>query len=490
MFRFIPIFLLLPLAAARAVEPGLTIYNQNFAVVRGAVPLDLHEGVNEIRFSDITAHLEPSSIILRDPSGRNEFQVLEQNYRADPVTQSMLLSLFEGQTIDFEVDEYRKGTTIVPGRIIRSGYNQARSSDGEEMKPIIEMNGKLRFELPGRPLFPKLTDDTILKPELSWKISARQGEKFEAEIAYVTGEMSWSADYNVIMPETGNELQVTGWVTINNRSGKRFEKAQTKLVAGNVKKVLPSAAPLAYAPTERVIVTGSNIPVQEKAFDEYHLYTQPRPLTLRDQETKQVEFIRAAGVQVTRLYVYDSAGYEGPEPALASHGPILEPAWGGDPVDKIGVINEFKNSEANHLGIPLPKGRWRFYRRDNDQRLEFTGENEQNHTAKDETLRIFTGTAFDLAVERLQSDFAVDRPKHTMDEAFEIKLRNHKKEPVEIHVVEHLNRWQSWEVLDHSDPFTKKSAHAIEFVVSLKPDGEKSVRYRVRYTQLPTNSAG
>jgi len=220
-----------------AADSSLTIYNDNFAVVRGTVPLELREGVTDVRFNDTTAHLEPSSVILRDPAGKVALQVLEQNYRADPVTQSLMLSLFEGQTIDFRTEEDHK-SVVIQGKIIRSGYDRASSSnDADANQPIIEVGGKLRFELPGTPLFPKLADDTILKPELNWKISSPQAAKLEAEIAYVTGEVSWNADYNVVAPESGNPLQIVGWVTIKNESGKKFENVRTKLVAGDVKKI-------------------------------------------------------------------------------------------------------------------------------------------------------------------------------------------------------------------------------------------------------------
>lgn len=474
---------LVSLRLAGAADPSLTIYNQNFAVVRDNVPLDLHEGENEARFADITAHLEPSSVILRDPDGKNEFRVMEQIYRADAATQSMMLARFEGETIEFLVPQPQKPDTIVRGRIVRGGSE--RNDSGEGDTPIIEVGGKLRFDLPGKPLFPKLPDESILKPELNWKIFAARPAKFNAEIAYLSNEINWSADYNMVLPASSDRLQVAGWITINNRSGKRFENARVKLVAGDVNKLKARQPDQAYAPQERMVSMAAESGPTEKSFADSHLYTLPRPVTLRDGEAKQVEFIRADGVAANRLYTYDATGYDMPDPIIFRSAPVIDSGWGADSTTKVGVIYEFKNSEANHLGLPLPKGRWRFYRQDNDGQLEFTGENEQDHTAKDETLRIFTGTAFDLATERRQTDFAIDRAKQSMDEAFEIKLRNHKQEPVEIRVVEHLNRWQSWEIVEKSDPFTKKSAHTVEFVVPLKPDEEKSVRYRVRYTQLP-----
>jgi hypothetical protein len=277
-------------------------------------------------------------------------------------------------------------------------------------------------------------------------------------------------------------LSLIGWVTIENKSGKKFENTETKLVAGNLNRMQPKEEP-ANATTERVITTGAYIPVSEKEFDEYHLYTLPRPITLRDQEAKQVEFVRAEGIQSERIYFFNSSGGALDTPAPIPGKPELDLGSDNQWERKIGVVCEFKNSEANRLGMPLPKGRWRFYRRDGGQ-MEFTGENEIEHTAKDETLRIFTGYAFDLVGEKRRLEFVADNLKHTADESFEIKLRNHKKEPVEIRVVEYLWRWTAWEITQKSDPFTRKDAQSIEFRVKLKPNEEKLVTYKVHYTQL------
>src|SRR5437870_11438998 len=239
-----------------ASQPALTIYNQNFAVVRDSVPVDLKQGVNDVRFTDTTAHLEPDSVILRDPSGKTKLQILEQNYRNDPVSQELLLSIFEGKTIDFLVTEPNQPSKVVPGKIIRSGYvphaqeamqrygqlyAAAQSSmaygQGGSSQPIIEVDGKLRFSLPGQPLFPPLSGDTILKPTLDWRIQADKAGKLDAELAYVTGGMAWEADYNIVAPENSDVLDLIGWITMDNQSGKTFSNARIKLMAGDVSKI-------------------------------------------------------------------------------------------------------------------------------------------------------------------------------------------------------------------------------------------------------------
>jgi len=483
---------------AQSPQPSLTIYNEDFAVVRQDLPLDLKSGENEVNVNDITMHLEPDSVILRDPTGTHAVQVLEQNYRADPISESLLLSLYEGKTIDFEVGT-PQGMQIVKGKVIRSGYTphnyfamnrygqqyyQGQMAGASE-QPVIEVNGQLRFSLPGTPVFPSLTDDTILKPRLEWVLATDKAGKFPAEFSYITGGMSWQADYNIVAPEKGDMVDIGGWVTMDNQTGKTFENARIKLMAGDVNKIQPGMAGRAFAQME--VVNGAAAlagpPVTEKAFDEYHLYALERTTTLRDRETKQVEFIHAAGVATKQLYIYDGVKIDanryngwGWENIRNDH------SYGTESNPKIWVMREFVNSQANRLGMPLPKGRVRFYRRNDDGQIEFTGENVIDHTPRDETVRIYTGNAFDLTGERRRTNYIVEMGKSTATESFEIKVRNHKKEPVDVRVVEHLYRALTWDIASSSTDYKKTDAHTIEFPVTIAPDGEKTITYTAHYT--------
>lgn len=461
------------LLPALCAEPALTIYNQSFAVVRDSVPLDLKPGINDVQFSGMTAHLEPDSVILRDPAGKTSLQILEQSYRNDPVSQELLLSLFEGKTIDFFIKQPNKPDQTVQGRIVRSGFKRNSA-------PVIEVDGQLRFGLPGQPIFPSLGDGTVLNPTLSWKLNAEKAAKLDAEIAYVTEGFTWEAAYNLVAPETGDQADLVGWITVVNNSGKTFPDAKIKLMAGDVHKIVQSdknrasdrremlyAAPAAPAPV-----------VTEKAFDEFHLYSLGNPTTLRDQETKQVEFVRATGVNAARIYVYDGSKPPGWRVGM-SYG---EGGYGDSGNTKVNVYREFKNSKENHLGIPLPKGRLRIYRQDEDRQLEFVGEDSIDHTPKDEIVRVRVGDSFDLKGERKQLDYHVSSSNHHADETNQITVKNHKKEPVEIRVVEHMCRWENWEIRKTSQPFEKKDSQTVEFRVPLQPDEEKSIQYRVYYS--------
>ena len=466
----------------RAADPALTIYNQGFAVVRDSLPIDLKPGVNNVVFAGATAKLEADSVILRDVAGKTALQILEQSYRNDPVSQSMVLSFFEGNEVDFVRRETNKPDVTVRGKVIRSGFVPG----GESVEPIIEVGGKLQFSLPGEPIFPALGENSILKPTLAWKLNAAAAAKIEAEIAYVTQGFTWEASYNLVAPEKGDFVDFVGWITMKNDSGTAFQNAKIKLMAGDVNKVQPpqermdkfalaAAAPMAEAAP---VVT-------EKSFDEFHLYTLANPATLRDKETKQVEFVRATGVKAERLYIYDGIAGQGWQRGIEVGG---EPGYGLNSSKKVAVHRQFKNAQANKLGIPLPKGRVRFYSQDEPEpgnagrQLEFVGENTIDHTPKDELVRLYIGDSFDLVGERKRTDFKVANGDHWAEDSFEIKVSNRKKEPVEIRVVEHLYRWANWELKTKSQDFEKTDAQTIEFKVALKPDEEKTVTYKVRYT--------
>ena len=471
-------FVLLACIAAPALAADLTIYNQEFAVVRDAVPMDLKAGLNELRFANATAQVEPDSVVLRDPTGKATWQILEQSYRNDPVSQPLLLSLFEGQVIEFIRQESQKPDRLVRGKVIRSGFVPG----GENVEPIIEVEGKLVFELPGRPQFPALGTDTVLRPTLAWKVNAPAPVKLDAELAYITGGLTWQASYNLVQPEKGDTIDVVGWVTMKNESGTAFPEAKIKLMAGDVNKVVAPRPERMRAFADAPAAAGAaDIPVvTEKTFDEYHLYTLANRTTLRDKETKQVEFVRAAGVKADRVYVYDGALIEGWQVGTMVGG---DPGYGVTSNKKVAVYREFKNSEANKLGMPLPKGRVRFYTQDAaDNSMQFVGENELDHTPKDELIRLYVGNSFDLVGERRRIDFKMDEGNNRAEESFEIKVRNRKKEPAEIRVVEHLYRWVSWELIEKSQDFIKKDAQTIEFRAPLKPDEEKIITYKVRYT--------
>lgn len=466
---------LIPLAAL-AAGPQVTIYNDGFATVKEERTLALKEGVAEIRVTDMSRLLEPDSVMIREmgvaPFG---LRILEQSFVNDPLTEGLLLHQLEGQMVRFE--EKREDGTVKEhhGKVIRSGYVPG---EGMRDQSIIEEEGAVRFSLPGQPVFEGIDANAFLKPSLVWQIASAKAGDCPIEVAYVTAGMEWEATYNLVMPAEGSDtFDFSGWISLKNETGKDFQNTEVKLIAGDVQKVQPQGRPRRRDVMFSMAVEEA-MP-EERAFDEFHLYTLPRPVVLRHNELKQVEFLRAPGVKGHRYYVY--------HPLVGFH-PYgranTDPDYGTTDDKKVGVRIEIENREGNGLGVPLPKGRMRLYRTDAvDGRREFTGENEIDHLPKNEKLKLEMGSAFDLVGERKRLDFSVDTTAKRMSETIEIKLRNRKEsEAVEIRVIEPLYRGTNAKIVKPSRAFEKIDATTIEFRVPVPADGEAVVTYTVEYS--------
>ncbi len=449
--------------AAGAAELGMTIYNDGYGVVRETVPLELGQGETAVTVTGMSTEIEPETVVLRDPQERADFRVIEQNYRADTASEARLLEHYEGESIPFLV-RFDDGETIVNGQIVRSGR-----SGGAPI--VLQEDGRLRFGLPGTPLFPGLPGESVLTPTLHWKIESPRAVTLAAELAYITRGLSWKADYNAIGSPDGTRLDIVGWVTMRNTTGRDYEAARIKLLAGEVARQPAQDIRVRHEMMARA--AGGAPAVEEKAFAEYHLYTLPRATTLRDRETKQIEFLRAERVTSRRLYVLDSR---------AAPSRPRGPEYGAEATVPVWVMQEFENREQAGLGMPLPAGTIRFYQQDEDGQLEFTGENAIDHTPTDETIRVHTGNAFDIRGTRLQTNQQQDSRRRRRQESYEITIRNHKEEAVTVRVVEHLNSLGTWEVTDASMDWTKAGARAIEFAPEIPADGEATVSYTVVYT--------
>jgi hypothetical protein len=470
-----PVFLVACMQTALWAQPGLTIYSGKFAVVRDVVPLELKAGQNQVRYLGATAGLDPSSVILRDPKGKVTLGIVEQEYLNDPVNQNALLELYEGQTIGFLVRDANGGMNVVEGKIIRAGRP---ADDAPGVPPLIEYGGKLLFELPGRPLFPALKDDNILKPVLTWKIQSPSAVALDAELAYLTAGLGWEASYNLVLEPDGGRGDMNCWVTMRNHSGKTFEEAHIKLMAGDVNRVPSESGESILAGGRQVMAMAADAAepaVQQKKFDDFHLYTLPRPVTLRDASVKQIEFARASAVATRRIYTFEAA------PSVYPGQPVLDRDWAVDESVKVSSHLEFENIPASNLGMPLPAGVLRVYRKDGAQ-VEFIGEDRLDHTPEKAKVKVILGNAFDLSGSRRRVDFKVDQRAHLLEEAFEVVLKNASKTPVEITVVEHLSRTASWKITRESAKSISVDSHTVHFLVPVAAEAEITLTYAVRYT--------
>lgn len=489
-----------------AGEPAVTVYNGGFAVVRDQIDLALAPGVGTVRYPGASAHVEPGTALIAVPAG---VAVLEHTYRNDPVSTSRLLQLFEGQTIDVEVTrgeqrELRKARIVRAPAILHQNawqrFGQAYAQRQQAMywggnqganEVLLEIDGQLRFGLPGVPLFPALPPGTDLRPTLEWQVRVAAAVKGQAEISYLCGGMRWDAAYTVVAgADDEDHVDINGVITVDNESGTDFRNARLKFVAGDVMKLDPDGQNGAYfgnmvsemRAMDTISYAGVVARAEGKAFSDYHIYTMPDAVDLRDRETKQLGFLDVHGVASRKRLVYDGQNidwnqYRGWSAANLRTQREFGTGWN----PKVAVERLIENSEQNKLGKPLPAGVVRCYLKDADGRPEFIGENAIDHTPEAETLRIRTGNAFDLVGERVQTDFNFDSNRNFCDESFRIVVRNHRAEPAEVTVVEHFYRWLGWEIRNPTAPFTKRDARTIEFKLTVPAKGEQVVTYQVHY---------
>ena len=454
-------------------DPQFAWQVPGFGVVKEVRRIDLGAGLNELRFTDVAEFIDPTTVSftnLDDPTGT---AVLEQNFQFDLVNPDKLLEKYLDKEIEValprgEQIEMVKGTLLsaVGGQLVLQTPDGVRvlSSRGQQVK---------LGELPG---------GLITRPTLVWKVQSAAAGRPLVRTTYQTGGLTWRADYNMILNAKDTAADVGAWVTLMNLCGTAFKDAQLKLIAGDVQRIQPQTSTYLKAGRARAPAAELDLGFEEKPFFEYHLYTLPRKTDVLSNTTQQITlFPTARDVKVEKILVY----YGLPEAAywgiFAS--PQLDRNFGNQSNPKVDVYVRFQNKKENNLGMPLPKGKVRVYKRDDaDGTLEFVGEDLIDHTAKDEEVLIKLGQAFDVVGERTQTDFTSDSSRRTMTETIKIQIRNHKQEPAHVIIKENLYRWMTWEITRKSDDYQKIDARTIHFEVDVPADGEKTVTYTARYT--------
>jgi len=452
---------------AEAAENGLavTVYNEGTALVRDRRTFDLRKGFNQIAFSDVAASIDATSVLfksLTDPAGTS---VLEQNYVFDLVNSSALFEKYLDEIIQVVTED----GTLYEGRLLSTnGGIILQGEDGE----VTVVSGNVQEYS-----FPELPDGLITRPTLVWQLLADQAGEQQVEITYLTGGLSWQADYVVLLSRDDNAIDLDGWVTMHNTSGTSYQDTQLKLVAGDLQR-LPQPGFAGGDILFEADRAATAEPVEQREFFEYHLYEVPRPVTLGDNENKQIEFVSVAGVPAEKFFVYDGLQCRYNYYYCSYYGyPQTDPSYGIASNPKVMVMVEF---DTEQVEADLPKGRVRVYQEDIDGAALLIGEDAIDHTPEGEPVRLYVGDAFDIVGERIQTDFR--RPNdNQLEEDFEITLNNHKDEAVEIRVVEHLFRWSDWRILRSSQDYTEMDSSTIEFRVRVPANGETTLSYSVRY---------
>ncbi len=436
---------------------ALTIYNVNLGLVKDQRVIKLIKGTGELRFMDVATGIMPTSVHIKSLINADSLRVLEQNYEYDLLNPERLLDKYVGKEVKLYLkNPYTDREEIVTATLL--------SNNGS---PIYKIGNEITFGHPGRIIFPGVPENLMSKPTLVWLMENTLASAQTVEASYLTNGINWRSDYVVTLNDKDDKADLLGWVTIDNKSGATYKNAKLKLVAGDVNRVKEEREykdkMLRYA---EAAAKPAAEQFKEDSFFEYHIYTLQRPATVKDNQTKQISLMQADNIPVKKELLFRGAPYY----YYGQYGEITTN-------QKIGVFVEIENRKENNLGMPLPKGAIRVYKSDKDGSLQFVGEDAIDHTPEKEKIRIKLGDAFDVVGSRKMTDWK-KLIFNRYEAAYEISLRNHKKEDVIVKVVEPIPG--DWTITNSSHEYQKTEAFTAEFMIPVPKDGEAKLTYRVK----------
>jgi len=457
--------LVFALHASSQSDIALTAYNSGFALVKDTRSVVLKSGIGAIDIQDVAATVDPTSVLFKTLSGPGSVSILEQNYQFDLINPENILKKSTGVKLTFTRFDSTGKPHTDSGILITDGNSMVVKGD----------DGNVTLNPQGQISLAKMPAGLRSKPTLNWLLDATKAGTYKSQLSYIANGISWKADYVVLVNKSDTLLDLTGWVTLTNNCGTTFDHARLMLIAGDVRRIAPAmAAPSGrfdtYAKTSRAPA------FEEKTFFEYHMYTMGRRTTIANNETKQLSLLSASGAAVDKEMIFDGRGdwfrswwYPGRSG---------DPGSGYDTKSgKVSVVLVFKNTKANHMGMPLPKGTIRVYKEDDTGSRQFIGEDSIDHTPKDENIRLHVGEAFDVVGEYKKTDYK-RISTNVVEESFEVTIKNHKDSPVKVKVVDHV--WSDWKVEKSNSDYTKKDASTIEFPITVPANDKKVVTYTIR----------
>lgn len=443
---------LLPLLFASSVFAQgveVTVYNSNQGFIKESREFNFTKGVSEFSFKDIASGIVPTSVHL---SGKKwDVNILEQNYRYDLVSIDKIFEKYLEEKVVLKLD----GGEVLEGKLLAIPQQNKIVISNKSGLQIVNTNEVITCD------FPELPEGLISKPELAWKLYSQKAGKQKIELSYLSSGLNWNAEYVALVNDKDTAMDLTSWISVNNRSGKTFKDAQLKVIAGTLNQAptnqyqkLGRAMAMDYAES-----APGNFQAQEESFFEYHLYTIPQKVTLKSNEEKQVTMFADSKVKTKKVYRFDKS-YDTGKP------------------ENVDVVLTFENNKEDGLGLPLPQGRFRIYKKDSKGSNQLIGEDRIEHTPKDEEVKLKVGEAFDVVGERITKE---NRrvSNRVSEQTIEVSLRNHKEENVEVIVEARV--WGDWEILKSNFQYTQKSANRIEFKVPVPKDDESKLEYEIRF---------
>lgn len=437
---------------------SLTIYNKNLALIKDRRTVTVPRGNQTLAFQEVSARIKPETALFQGEG----FQVFEQNFEYDLLTPESLLQKYVGR----EVTQITRNP--VTGEETSQQVKVLSSGNGV----VLQSGNRIETEVSGRLVYPDVPGNLRARPTLTMQINSTAAGSRDVELSYLSGGLSWQADYVAELNPADDHLNLKGWVTLTNESGAAYPGSHVQLVAGDV-NVVEDAGLGRMLGMEQMAGAAAPAPqsLKQESMFEYHLYSLERPTDIGINQKKQVALLQATDVACSKHLIFRG------EPSYFSSqaGEIGRKM-------KIGVQLELKNDKPSNLGMPLPAGTVRVYKKDGDGFLQFVGEDKVTHTPELELVQLHLGDAFDVTADKRQTEFkklAGFAPfNYQFETGYEIKLKNAKPEQVVVKVEEPIPG--DWEILSESAPHTKENAHLASWMVTIPAKQSATLNYRVR----------
>ena len=445
---------------------AVTIYNGDLALVKDQRKIVLKTGVNRLAIRDVSAQIRPETALLRSISNPDSLVLQEQNFDFDLLTPAKLLEKYVGKTVGIIKTNPVTGIETTEEATVLSANNGVVLKVGNRIEAgqLSTQNSRIVYnDVPAN-----LRDRPTLVTQLSNKVASEQ----TVELSYLTGGLGWKADYVAELSPKEDSIDLSVWVTLTNTSGASYQNAKLQLVAGDVNRVQDSVRPMTMMVRKSAMLEDATAaPMAEESLLEYHLYTLDRTTTIAENQTKQVALLSANDIPARKELVLRGADYY----YQGQYGEI------GTKM-KVSTFVEFDNKEAAQLGMPLPKGVLRVYKKDNAGNAQFVGEDNIDHTPKNETIRLKLGESFDVTADKKQTDFKVlPRPSkgnNLYESAYEIKLKNAKKERVFVTVQEPING--DWKIISENNPHIKSNSQLAVWKIEIPAEDTSTLTYRAQ----------
>lgn len=442
-------------------EVAVTIYNDQLALVKDLRTIKLNSGFNKLAFREVSAQMRPETALLRSLNYPDGFRLIEQNFDFDLLTPQKLLEKYVGKQVKIVKTHPMTGKEKVHDAVVLSVNNGV----------VLKIGDRIETGVPGRVVFDEVPGNLRDRPTLVMQLNSATSKAQQLQLSYLTGGLSWKADYVAELDETDEFIDLTGWVTLTNQSGATYKNAKLQLVAGDVNRVHDGykEAKRRFEMLAEESVAADSEMVEEALF-EYHLYTLQRPTTIKENQTKQVSLLSATKIPVNKEFLLKGQNYY----YRSSYGSIGQKL-------KVGVFVEFENDESSNLGLPLPKGVVRVYKNDRSGNAQFIGEDHIDHTPKKEEIRLKLGDAFDVTADKKQTNFkkahAIGKYSYAYTSSFQIDIKNAKNEEVEVVVQEPIPG--DWKMKKQSHKHEKVTAGTAEWKIKVPAEGKTTLTYEV-----------